>query len=54
MKSVPQPLAGVFFDLDGTLVDSGWGYLGGADPQAWGPDAVSTDPHQLAALLGLK
>jgi len=33
---------------------AGWGYLGGADPQAWRPDAVSTDPHQLAALLGLK
>ncbi len=33
---------------------AGWGYVGGADPQAWGPDAVSPDPHQLAALLGLK
>lgn len=33
---------------------AGWGYLDGADPQAWRPDAVSTDPHQLAALLGLK
>jgi phosphoglycolate phosphatase len=34
-------------------VAAGWGYLDGADPQAWGPDAVSADPHQLAALLGL-
>lgn len=34
-------------------VAAGWGYLDGADPQAWGPDAVGTDPHQLAALLGL-
>ena len=34
-------------------VAAGWGYLDGADPQAWGPDAVSTDPYQLAVLLGL-
>jgi phosphoglycolate phosphatase len=34
-------------------VAAGWGYLDGADPQAWGPDAVSADPHRLAALLDL-
>jgi phosphoglycolate phosphatase len=34
-------------------VAAGWGYLDGADPQAWGPNAVSADPHQLGALLGL-
>jgi len=34
-------------------VAAGWGYLDGVDPQAWGPDAVSADPNQLGALLGL-
>jgi phosphoglycolate phosphatase len=34
-------------------VAAGWGYLDGADPQAWGPDSVSADPRRLAALLGL-
>ncbi|HJR12700.1 MAG TPA: HAD-IA family hydrolase [Rhodanobacteraceae bacterium] len=34
-------------------VAAGWGYLDGADPRDWEPDAVSADPHQLAALLGL-
>jgi len=34
-------------------VAAGWGYLDGADPQAWGADAISADPHQLATLLGL-
>ncbi|HKZ10024.1 MAG TPA: HAD-IA family hydrolase [Rhodanobacteraceae bacterium] len=34
-------------------VAAGWGYLDGVDPQAWEPDAVSADPHQLGALLGL-
>lgn len=32
-------------------VAAGWGYLGGADPQAWSPDAVCTDPAQLGLLL---
>lgn len=32
-------------------VAAGWGYLDGADPSAWQPDAISADPHQLAALL---
>jgi phosphoglycolate phosphatase len=34
-------------------VAAGWGYLDGADPQAWEPDSVSADPRRLAALLGL-
>jgi len=33
-------------------VAAAWGYLDGADPRAWEPDATSPDPHQLAALLG--
>lgn len=33
-------------------VAAGWGYLDGADPRAWGPDATSPDPRQLAVLLG--
>lgn len=32
-------------------VAAGWGYLGGADPQAWSPDAVCADPAQLGLLL---
>jgi len=34
-------------------VAAGWGYLDGADPRDWEPDAVSADPRQLAALLDL-
>ena len=29
-----------------------FGYLDGADPHAWQPDAVSADAGQLARLLG--
>lgn len=32
-------------------VAAAWGYLGGADPRAWQPDAVSATPAQLSALL---
>ena len=32
-------------------VAAAWGYLGGADPHAWQPDAVSATPAQLTALL---
>ena len=32
-------------------VAAGWGYLGGADPQAWSPDMVCADPAQLGLLL---
>lgn len=32
-------------------VAAAWGYLDGADPLAWRPDAVCADPYQLAALL---
>lgn len=32
-------------------VAAAWGYLGGADPQAWEPDAISATPAQLTALL---
>ena len=32
-------------------VAAAWGYLGGADPRAWRPDAVSATPAQLSALL---
>ncbi|MGH8184153.1 MAG: HAD family hydrolase [Rhodanobacteraceae bacterium] len=33
-------------------VAAAWGYLDGADPRDWQPDAVSADPTRLAALLG--
>ncbi|MGH8125727.1 MAG: HAD family hydrolase [Rhodanobacteraceae bacterium] len=33
-------------------VAAAWGYLGGADPRDWQPDAVSADAHQLALMLG--
>ena len=33
-------------------VAAAWGYLDGADPHAWQPDAVSADAGQLAQLLG--
>ncbi|MBU6416105.1 MAG: HAD-IA family hydrolase [Xanthomonadaceae bacterium] len=32
-------------------VAAAWGYLDGADPRDWQPDAISTTPGQLAALL---
>ncbi|HEU4857769.1 MAG TPA: HAD-IA family hydrolase [Rhodanobacteraceae bacterium] len=32
-------------------VAAAWGYLDGADPRAWQPDAISADPEQLTALL---
>ncbi|HEY9110151.1 MAG TPA: HAD-IA family hydrolase [Rhodanobacteraceae bacterium] len=32
-------------------VAAAWGYLDGADPRDWQPDAISGDPRQLAALL---
>lgn len=32
-------------------VAAAWGYLDGADPHTWQPDAVSTDARQLALLL---
>lgn len=34
-------------------VAAAWGYLGGADPRGWEPDAVSATPAQLATLLEL-
>ena len=33
-------------------VAAAWGYLDGADPRDWQPDAISATPGQLAALLG--
>ncbi|TAN08079.1 MAG: HAD family hydrolase [Rhodanobacteraceae bacterium] len=33
-------------------VAAAWGYLDGADPRAWRPDAVSADAAELARLLG--
>lgn len=33
-------------------VAAAWGYLDGADPHVWRPDAVSADAGQLALLLG--
>ena len=32
-------------------VAAGWGYLDGADPRDWQPDAISATPSQLATLL---
>ncbi|MBU6477953.1 MAG: HAD-IA family hydrolase, partial [Xanthomonadaceae bacterium] len=32
-------------------VAAAWGYLDGADPRDWQPDAISTTPGQLAGLL---
>ena len=32
-------------------IAAAWGYLDGADPHDWQPDAVSADPAQLAVLL---
>lgn len=32
-------------------IAAGWGYLGGADPRDWQPDAVTYDPGQLSLLL---
>ena len=32
-------------------VAAAWGYLDGADPRDWEPDAISTTPRQLTALL---
>lgn len=34
-------------------VAAAWGYLDGADPCAWQPDAVTADAYQLAKLLGV-
>jgi phosphoglycolate phosphatase len=33
-------------------VAAAWGYLDGANPRDWQPDAISTTPGQLATLLG--
>ncbi|TAM99840.1 MAG: HAD family hydrolase [Rhodanobacteraceae bacterium] len=33
-------------------VAAAWGYLDGADPREWRPDAISADARQLALLLG--
>lgn len=33
-------------------IAAAWGYLDGADPREWRPDAVSADAGQLALLLG--
>lgn len=33
-------------------VAAAWGYLDGADPREWRPDAISADAGQLALLLG--
>jgi phosphoglycolate phosphatase len=32
-------------------VAAAWGYLGGADPRIWQPDAISASPAQLSVLL---
>lgn len=32
-------------------IAAGWGYLDGADPRAWGPDAIAIDADQLAGWL---
>ncbi|HVX04228.1 MAG TPA: HAD-IA family hydrolase, partial [Rhodanobacteraceae bacterium] len=32
-------------------VAAGWGYLDGADPRDWQPDAISATPGELATLL---
>jgi phosphoglycolate phosphatase len=32
-------------------VAAAWGYLGGADPRTWQPDAISASPAQLSVLL---
>ncbi|MDE2270622.1 MAG: HAD hydrolase-like protein, partial [Xanthomonadaceae bacterium] len=32
-------------------IAAGWGYLDGADPRDWQPDAVTYDPGQLSLLL---
>lgn len=34
-------------------VAAAWGYLDGADPWSWSPDAVASDAAQLAQMLGL-